>query len=65
MYIITFIGPCDVYCLYIRLVSCLILNVVVIDITGDDLCYDQNLFSTATLFLVPTCVKVRAETLEL
>jgi hypothetical protein len=39
--------------------------VVVIDIAGGDLCYDQNFSSTATLFLVPTCVEVRAETVQL
>jgi hypothetical protein len=47
-------------------VSCLILSgYCVIVVAGDDLCYDRNLFSTATLFAVPTGVEVRAETLKL
>jgi hypothetical protein len=39
--------------------------VVVVVIAGDDLCYDYNLFSTVTLFPVPTGVKVRADTVQL
>jgi len=65
MYIINFIGPCNVYCLYVRLVLFTTLMDVVTVIAGDDLCYDQNFFPTATLFPVPTGVEVRAETVQL
>jgi len=65
MYIINFIGPCNVYCLYVSLMSCPILMVVVTGIAGDDLCCDQNLFPYVTLFPVRTGVEVRAETVQL
>jgi len=39
--------------------------VVFIVIAGEDLCYDQNLFPTATLFPLPTGAEVRAEIVQL
>jgi len=65
VYIINFIGPCKVHCLYVSLMSCPILRVVVTGIAGDDLCCYQSLFPTATLFPVPTGVEVRSETIQL